>query len=227
MELPFAIGSLGDASTGTASGGTGITVEPVGARVIDGRPEPGFVGARPTPGCNADDLVGVRPIAGPSSCCDGARPTTGASSGDGATTGEASPIVVCEPLFVGARLTTACDIGVRPIAGDPIIVCELVVGARFVIARGNGGGTLVGRSPRTSDAVGVRPVTVLVNAAASTGASESGIDGVPVGRRCGIGGGCDGRAAVARDRGSTAVCSSFVAIRAAGDAPGEPAFSLE
>jgi len=181
-----------------------------------------FVGVRPTTGCDADVLVGVRPIAGASSCCDAARPTAGASScGDAAGAVDDRPIIVCELLFVGARPTTGCDadvlVGVRPIAGavdvnpiivcelfvgarpttpdcvgarptagavDPIIVCELwFVGARFVIARGNGGGTAAGR-------VVARPITVWLNAAAFTGASESGIAGVPLGRRCGIGGGC-------------------------------------
>ena len=102
--------------------------------------------------------------------------------------------------FVDARPTTGCI---------PITVCERPTGSSGddvrasigcdVAARGNGGGTDAARS-----AGGV----------------------VPIGVRRGIGGGCDVR--IAGDDvcvwgwGSTAVCSSFVAIATGRDAPGEP-----
>jgi hypothetical protein len=70
-----------------------------------------------------------------------------------------------------------------------------------VAARGNGGGTDAARG------------------------SAGGV--VPIGVRRGIGGGCDGRGddVCVWGWGSTAVCSSFVAIATARDALGEPDFS--
>lgn len=204
---------------------------------VDARPT-AVVGARPTTGCDPV-CVGVRPTNGESrfECdvarvtegmpvcddvratsgsdpvCVGVRPITGIATFDccdavRATTG-CMPITVCE--FVGARPTAGSMfdfVDARPTTGCmPITVCERPTGDDVrastgcdVAARGNGGGTDAARG------------------------SAGGV--VPIGVRRGIGGGCDVR--IAGDDvcvwgwGSTAVCSSFVAIATARDAPGEP-----